>query len=60
LLMPLWTENGTIPFGQQTAERWDAFGAWLKAEGLLGEDVDVAAAWRGNLLPGTGAATPEG
>jgi len=60
LLMPLWTENGTIPFGQQTAERWDAFGAWLKAEGLLGEDVDVAAAWRGDLLPGTGAATPEG
>ena len=60
LLMPLWTENGTIPFGQQTAERWDAFGAWLKGEGLLAEDVDVDAAWRGDLLPGAGAATPEG
>jgi len=60
LLIPLWTENGTIPFGQQTAERWDAFGAWLKGEGLLAEDVDVDAAWRGDLLPGAGAATPEG
>ncbi|MDQ3654655.1 MAG: ABC transporter substrate-binding protein [Chloroflexota bacterium] len=60
LLMPLWTENGTIPFGQQTAARWDAFGDWLKGEGLLGEDVDVAAAWRGDLLPSRGSATPEG
>lgn len=67
LLMPLWTENGMIPFGQQTAARWDAFGAWLKDQGLLGESVDVAAAWRGDLLPMTelgpatpGAATPEG
>jgi len=60
LLTPLWTENGTIPFGQQTAARWDAFGAWLKEEGLLGEDVEVAAAWRGDLLPDPGAATPEG
>lgn len=65
LLTPLWTENGAIPFGQQTAERWDAFGAWLKEQDLLADDVDVAAAWRGDLLltlePATpGAATPEG
>lgn len=60
LLMPLWTENGTIPFGQQTAERWEAFGEWLKGEGLLAEDVEIAAAWRGDLLPGATSATPEG
>jgi len=59
LLMPLWTENGTIPFGEQTTERWDAFGAWLKEEGLLADDVDVAAAWRGDLLPMTSPATPD-
>jgi putative hydroxymethylpyrimidine transport system substrate-binding protein len=58
LLMPLWTENGTIPFGLQTAERWDAFGTWLKEQGLLAEEVDVAAAWRGDLLPNSVPATP--
>jgi putative hydroxymethylpyrimidine transport system substrate-binding protein len=59
LLMPLWTENGTIPFGTQTADRWDAFGAWLKDRDLLGEDVEIAAAWRGDLLPESGTATPD-
>jgi len=58
LLRPLWTENGTIPFGLQTAERWNAFGDWLKAESLLVEDVDIGSAWRGDLLPGAGEATP--
>ena len=59
LLMPLWTENGTIPFGQQTAARWDAFGTWLKEQGLLAGDVDIASAWRGDLLPDRGSATPD-
>ena len=58
LLMPLWTENGTIPFGLQTADRWNAFGEWLKEHGLLGEDVDIDAAWRGDLLPTTDMSTP--
>ncbi len=58
LLIPLWTENGTIPFGTQTSERWESLAAWLKERGLLAEDVDVAGAWRGNLLPSTDAATP--
>jgi putative hydroxymethylpyrimidine transport system substrate-binding protein len=63
LLMPLWTDDGAVPFGTQTEERWMAFGDWLKERGLLGADVDVAAAWRGDLLPATTAtpvATPEG
>ncbi len=58
LLIPLWTDDGTIPFGLQTADRWNSYGDWLKAQGLLGDDVDVAGAWNGELLPGTEAATP--
>ena len=58
LLMPLWTENGTIPFGLQTEDRWNAFGEWLKEHQLLGEDVDIDAAWRGDLLPTTDMSTP--
>ena len=63
LLIPLWTDNGKVSFGTQTAERWDAFGGWMKEQGLLGEDVDIAAAWNGDLLPAataTPAATPAG
>jgi len=63
LLIPVWTSDGEVEFGTQTAGRWDAFGAWMKEQGLLGEDVDIAAAWNGELLPtasATPAATPEG
>jgi putative hydroxymethylpyrimidine transport system substrate-binding protein len=63
LLTPLWTDGGAVAAGTQTAERWDAFGGWMKEEGLLGEDVDIAAAWNGDLLPAsaaTPAATPAG
>lgn len=63
LLAPLWTSDGTVPFGTQTPERWNAFGRWMKEEGLLDDDVDIAAAWNGELLPvveepATPAATP--
>lgn len=58
LLIPLWTDNGTIPFGLQTEERWTSYGEWLKAEGLLAEDVDIAGAWTADLLPVTAMATP--
>ena len=63
LLIPLWTDGGEVAFGTQTVERWDAFGTWMKEQGLLGEDVDIAAAWNGDLLPAseaTPAATPAG
>lgn len=64
LLAPLWTSGGTVPFGTQTAERWDAFGNWMKEQELLDDNVDIAAAWNGELLPAgptpaTPAATPE-
>lgn len=58
LLAPVWTDNGTVPFGTQTRERWESFGAWLKEQGLLADGVDVGAAWRGDLLPLADTATP--
>lgn len=58
LLIPLWTDNGEVTFGTQTAERWNDFGTWMKEEGLLDEDVDIDAAWNGSLLPAP-EATPE-
>jgi putative hydroxymethylpyrimidine transport system substrate-binding protein len=61
LLVPVWTSNGEVAFGTQTEARWNAFGDWMKAQGLLGESVDIAAAWNGDLLPvseATPAATP--
>jgi len=58
LLAPVWTDNGTVAFGTQTSERWASYADWAKAEGLLPEDVDEQAAFRGDLLP-SGSATPE-
>jgi ABC-type nitrate/sulfonate/bicarbonate transport system substrate-binding protein len=58
LLAPVWTDDGAVAFGTQTEERWSLFGDWLKQQGLLDPDVDVAAAWRGDLLPDSAGATP--
>jgi putative hydroxymethylpyrimidine transport system substrate-binding protein len=58
LLAPLWTDNGTVAFGTQTDARWNDFGGWMKEQGLLAEDVEIGAAWRGDLLPAAGQATP--
>ena len=62
LLLPLWSDAGAVAPGTQTAERWDAFGSWMTEQGLLGEGVDIAAAWNGDLLPASEAspATPAG
>lgn len=57
LLIPLWTDNGAVPFGTQTAERWQAYDDWLKEQGLLKDAVDIAKAFRTDLLPAS-AATP--
>lgn len=46
LLIPAWTA-GNVPFGTQTAERWDVYAAWMTERRLLPADLDVAAAWRG-------------
>jgi putative hydroxymethylpyrimidine transport system substrate-binding protein len=55
LLAPVWTAGG-VPFGTQTAERWDAYAAWMAERGLIPADLDTAAAWRGDLVPA--GATP--
>lgn len=55
LLVPVWAEEN-IPFGTQTAERWDAYAAWMAENDLIPEGLDVSAAWRGDLT--SSAATP--
>jgi putative hydroxymethylpyrimidine transport system substrate-binding protein len=50
LLIPVWTA-GNVPFGTQTAERWDTYAAWMTERGLIPAGLDVAAAWRGDLAP---------
>lgn len=47
-------------FGTQTTERWDAFGQWLVAGGLVPADLDIAAAWYPGAPAegGTPVATP--
>ncbi|MBW3631547.1 MAG: ABC transporter substrate-binding protein [Chloroflexi bacterium] len=57
LLAPAWTA-GDAPFGTQTAARWDAYAAWMAERGLIPADLDVAAAWQGDLLPTAGTPVP--
>jgi putative hydroxymethylpyrimidine transport system substrate-binding protein len=42
LLIPFWTDNGAVPFGTQTNERWESYGLWLSENGLLTGDVEPA------------------
>jgi putative hydroxymethylpyrimidine transport system substrate-binding protein len=61
LLAPLWTDDGTVPFGTQTDVRWEAYTAWAIEEGILDEGTDWAAAFRADLFPDDGvtpAASP--
>jgi ABC-type nitrate/sulfonate/bicarbonate transport system substrate-binding protein len=57
LLIPAWTADG-VTFGTQTVERWDAYAAWMAERGLIPGDLDVAAAWLGNLAPVGGTPVP--
>ncbi len=58
LLAPLWTDNGAVPFGTQTAERWETYATWAMEQGLLPEDTDWESAFRDDLFP-AGDATPD-
>lgn len=50
LLIPAWTDaNGQ--FGTQTTQQWQDYAAWMADNGLIPADLDVAAAWAGNLVP---------
>jgi len=57
LLAPAWTA-GDVSFGTQTAVRWDAYAAWMAERGLIPADLNVATAWRGDLLPAAGTPVP--
>jgi len=57
LLAPVWTD-GVPAFGTQTAERWNAFGEWMKEHDLISDDLDIADAYTTELLP-MPEATPE-
>lgn len=60
LLAPAWTE-GVPVFGAQTPERWQSYASWMTERGLIPADLDPAAAFTTELLPGPGttsAASP--
>ena len=57
LLIPAWTAGGA-QFGTQTVERWDAYAAWMAERGLIPDDLDVASAWRDDLVPVAATAVP--
>jgi putative hydroxymethylpyrimidine transport system substrate-binding protein len=50
LLIPVWTADD-VPFGTQTAARWDTYARWMADHDLIPADLDVAAAWRGDMMP---------
>lgn len=50
LLAPMWTDGGAVPFGTQTAEKWEAYASWATEEGFLDDGVDVLASFRSDLF----------
>lgn len=58
LLAPMWTDNGKVAWGTQTAEVWETYVAWAEDEGILEPGLAADDAFRGDLFPDE-AATPE-
>ena len=52
LLAPFWTDNGAVPFGTQTLERWETYGLWLNENGLLDDSVEPAQAFTNEYVEG--------
>lgn len=50
LLIPFWTDNGAVPFGTQTDERWETYGLWLSENGLLTQEVVPADAFTNEFV----------
>ncbi len=50
LTAPTWTAGG-VAVGTQSAERWDAYAAWMAERGLIPTDLDAASAWSADYLP---------
>lgn len=58
LLAPMWTDSGSVDWGTQRAEQWQAYADWAVEEGFLDEGIDAEDAFRPDLFPENGA-TPE-
>lgn len=50
LLAPYWTDNGSVPFGTQTLERWQTYAQWMRENGLLEGDVSAEAAFTNEFV----------
>jgi len=50
LLIPVWTDADG-QFGTQTAQQWQDYSGWMIDNGLIPAELDVAAAWAGDLAP---------
>lgn len=51
LLAPMWTDNGNVQWGDQSAELWESFTRWTIDTGLIEGDVDPTTAYRNDLFP---------
>lgn len=50
LIIPMWTDDGTVPFGTQTEERWIAFERWMREHDILTEDLDATKAFTNDFI----------
>jgi putative hydroxymethylpyrimidine transport system substrate-binding protein len=50
LLVPFWTDEGDVEFGTQTSDNWERYAEWLKANGLLADDVDSSDAFTNEFV----------
>lgn len=50
LLAPLWTDDGDVPFGTQTEERWESYADWLRENDILTQDVPVDEAFTNEFV----------
>jgi ABC-type nitrate/sulfonate/bicarbonate transport system substrate-binding protein len=57
LLIPVWTEKD-VPFGTQTARRWDDYAAWMADHDLIPANLDIAAAWTDSFAPASATPIP--
>lgn len=55
LLWPYWTDEGQVAFGTQTEENWERYADWLKANGLLSEDVEADDAFTNDFVEAAAA-----
>jgi len=50
LIIPMWTDDGQVPFGTQTEERWTAFAGWMRDRDILTADVDATEAFTNQFV----------